>query len=111
VQGALQAIPDLEMTPLSLEGSLSSVGAFFGLAAGALWMQQRGGFQVTGLAWQRLARYILGVIVIFALWRGLGLLQPDGETLVAYSIRYVRYAMTGFWITGLAPLAFKRLKI
>ena len=110
-QTALLAIPDLELVPLSLEGALTSVGSFFGLAFGAIWIQRHGGFTANKPIWQRLLRYAVGVVVIVALWRGLGLLQPEGETLVAYSVRYVRYALTGFWITGLAPQAFKLLKI
>lgn len=110
-QTALQAIPDLELAPMSLEGTLSSVGAFFGLAVGGLWIQRQGGFKVEGSIWQRIARYVVGVIVILALWRGLGLLQPETQDLIAYKIRYLRYAVTGFWITGLAPVVFRKLKI
>jgi hypothetical protein len=36
---------------------------------------------------------------------------PDGENLLAYSLRYLRYALIGFWIAGLAPLVFFKLKL
>ena len=45
------------------------------------------------------------------LWAGLGAVFPDGENLLAYSLRYLRYALIGFWIAGLAPLVFFKLKL
>jgi membrane-associated phospholipid phosphatase len=109
---ALQAVPDLELAPLSLESTLSSVGAFFGIAFGALWTEYRcGGYKADGSMRNKILRYLVGVVIIFALWRGLGVLQPDGENWISYTIRYLRYAITGFWITGLAPAVFKRLHV
>jgi hypothetical protein len=45
----------------------------------------------------------MGIIV---LWFGLGLIFPDGETVVALILRYIRYSLVGFWVTAGAPWLF-----
>ncbi|HNT23994.1 MAG TPA: phosphatase PAP2 family protein [Anaerolineales bacterium] len=108
---ALAAFPDEPIAPLSMSGVISQAGAFFGLAAGAIYLRPRGGFNTQG-TWQQYAgRYIIGVIGVLALWRGLALIFPGGETLLAFIFRYLRYALVGAWITALAPLLFWRLKL
>jgi hypothetical protein len=61
---------------------------------------------------KRLSRYLIGVVGVLILWRGLGLvfdlLAPD-ETLPAHLLRYLRYSLVGLWISALAPLLFIRL--
>ena len=42
---AAKAYPDEPITPSSLAGLISNAGAFFGLAAGALWLEYKGGFR------------------------------------------------------------------
>jgi hypothetical protein len=55
------------------------------------------------------ARYLLGVVGVVIFWYVLGRLLPRGETLLAYSLRYLRYALVGLWVSGLAPALFIRL--
>jgi hypothetical protein len=40
-------------------------------------------------------------------WPGPGF--PAGEYVLAHALRYLRYFLVGFWVTGLAPLVFIRL--
>jgi hypothetical protein len=60
------------------------------------------------------ARYVIGAVVVFILWRGLGslfdLIALD-ESLLGYMLRYIRFAIVGFWISALGPLTFLRLKL
>jgi hypothetical protein len=99
------------INPLSYHNFLSSSGAFFGLATGWIWISKSGGFS-TNDSWLKLAlRYILGLIGVLILYLGLGSLLPDAETFISYSIRYVRYALIGFWISGFAPWLFVKLKL
>jgi membrane-associated phospholipid phosphatase len=93
----------------SLSGLITSAGAFFGLAAGAIGLRALGGFDVSGSWWVRLVRYPIGLVGVLVLWYGLGLVFPRGEHVSAYALRYVRYFLVGFWVTGLAPLAFVSL--
>lgn len=97
--------------PLSLTGLVSNAGAFFGLAAGAIGLQARGGFQPRGTTAQLALRYVIGLVGVLLLWRGLGLLLPGDESLSGYFFRYLRYILIGLWVTGLAPFLFIRLRL
>ena len=112
VENAAAAFPaEQPINPLSLEGLWTVVGVFFGLGVGVIWINTRGGFCTQGAWWQRVLRYPLGIAGVLILWAGLGALFPDGEDFLAYSLRYLRYALVGFWVAGLAPWVFLRLKL
>jgi membrane-associated phospholipid phosphatase len=100
-------VPD----PVSIEGTFTSAGSFFGLAAGAAWIASRGGFQAAGPLEKRALRYVIGLIGIMMLWFGLGQVFPDGETIVALILRYIRYFLVGFWVTAGAPWLFFHFKL
>lgn len=95
--------------PLTAAGAIRPAGALFGFAAGAAWLAQRGGFQAGGPLWQRIARYMLGLIGVLLIAEGLGHLLPRGETAVANVLLYLRYALIGGWIAAGAPALFVRL--
>jgi len=97
--------------PMAMSGLITNAGALFGLAAGSLWINRHGGFSPRGLAWKRLVRFILGVIGVAVLWFGLGAVFPRGESLLPYILRYIRYALVGLWVTGLAPWLFIQLHL
>ena len=96
------SLPD----PVSVEDTFTTAGSFFGLAAGAAWIASRGGFQTAGPLEKRALRYVVGLMGILLLWFGLGLIFPDGETVVALFLRYIRYSLVGFWVTAGAPWLF-----
>ena len=97
--------------PVSIEGTFTSAGSFFGLAVGAAWIASRGGFQTAGPLEKRALRYVIGLMGIIVLWFGLGQVFPDGETVLALILRYVRYFLVGFWVTGGAPRLFFHFKL
>lgn len=97
--------------PLDPSAVYSSAGTFFGLAAGAAWIRLRGGYQAQGPVWKRALRYILGFIGILILWQGLGSILPDTGDAVSHSLRYLRYALVGAWISGGAPWVFKHFNL
>jgi hypothetical protein len=106
------AVPNGELpNPLDPSGLISNGGAFFGLAAGAILLAGRGGYQPRGTWQQLLARYLIGLVGVLILWRGLDLVFPEGEDLIAAALRYLRYALVGVWVTGLAPLVFIRARL
>ncbi|MEW6404270.1 MAG: phosphatase PAP2 family protein [Chloroflexota bacterium] len=100
-----------ELNPVSLSGLLTSSGAFFGLAAGAAWINSIGGYQAHGPIWQRALRYIIGLVGVVILWMGLGAVFPRQEEFVSYSLRFFRYALVGFWVAAGAPWLFFRFKL
>ena len=96
---------------LSLEGVFSSAGIIFGMLAGLAWLAHRGGFQTKGVWWKLVLRFLLGIAGVFAIRYGLKFIFPEGETVLAYSLRYLRYVMIGLWVAAGAPWAFIRLKL
>jgi hypothetical protein len=106
IENAQAAFPDEVINPLSLDNLLTSTGALFGFAAGIVWVEARGGMDVSGIWWRRALRFVIGVAGVIVLWAGLGAIFPEGETLLPYALRYFRYALVGFWISALAPAIF-----
>lgn len=97
--------------PLSLNNSVTSAGATFGLLAGLAWITSQGGFSARGPFKLRATRFVIGVIGLLILWYGLGKIFPDDDTLIAYILRYLRYTLVGCWISAGAPLVFLKLHL
>jgi membrane-associated phospholipid phosphatase len=106
-----------EPDPLNANSTFTSAGSLFGLAAGAAWIMSRGGYQVSGgdLArdpvGKRAIRYVIGLIGVFILYLGLGMIFPRGDGFIFYLLRYIRYALIGLWVAGGAPWVFVRFKL
>jgi len=109
IENARRAGP--EPDPVSMRGIITTAGSFFGLSFGIVWMAARGGFHADGPLVTRALRYVIGLIGVAILYAGLGLLFPRGEALIPYVLRYIRYAMVGFWVTGGAPWLFFHFKL
>jgi len=106
------AYPDEpSITPLSFHNFLSGAGAFFGLASGWIWISRLGGFSTQDEWWKLVVRYFVGLVGILILYIGLGMLFDDSEALISYTLRYIRYALIGFWMSGFAPWLFVKLKL
>ena len=68
-------------------------------------------FAVEGSWGQRIARYLLGIIIVFAIYYGLIVIFPkEGESLYI-PLRFVRYSLLGLWISVGAPWLFSRTKL
>jgi membrane-associated phospholipid phosphatase len=97
--------------PVSMERVLTFAATLFGLAVGAAWIQKLGGFQASGPIEKRALRYLVGLMGVFIFWYGLGAVFPHGEALLPYIMRFIRYALLGFWISGGAPWLFFRFNL
>lgn len=97
--------------PLDFSDIVSYSGTILGWVGGAMYLHRRGGFQGRGNLLQRLARYLIGLAGVVAIFYGLSALFPGGDTWVAYLLRYVHYALVGLWISALAPILFIRLRL
>jgi len=98
-------------SPVSMEAPVTSAGTIFGVALGLAWITSKGGYQASGPAAKRALRFIVGLIGVLILWRGLALVFPDGEELIPMVFRYFRYTLVGFWIIAGAPWLFFRIKL
>jgi hypothetical protein len=48
---------------------------------------------------------------VLILYLGLNQVLTESETFISYAARYIQYAAIGFWISGLAPWVFIKLRI
>ncbi len=97
--------------PLSLDGAVATSGTILGIAAGGVLLFRWGKFDAGGLWSRRLGRYVLGLIGMAVLFYGLRTIFPSGESLLANTLRYLRYATAGFWGAYLAPRLFVLVKL
>ena len=93
----------------STTGMFGVAGSFFGLVTGAILIFYRSGFDARGSWRKRVLRFVLGMIGATVLWLGLRIVFPHDASLVSQVLRYVRYAVTGFWIAYAAPWVFIKL--
>jgi membrane-associated phospholipid phosphatase len=97
--------------PFALSGLVTSSATLFGLLAGVVWIAPRGGYQIAAEIKKRILQYLVGMVGIGLLYAGLKVIFPSGDDLVAYFFRFLRYTWVGFWVTGLAPFVFIKLKL
>jgi hypothetical protein len=100
-------IPD----PVSMESPITSAATLFGLAVGIAWLAPRGGYQAEGPIGKRALRFVVGLIGVLILWRGLDLVFPSNTDLISYILRYIRYMLVGLWVSAGAPWLFFRFKL
>ena len=105
VQNSMKAIgvpPD----PLNMEGAITNAGIWAGLGLGVLWMIKSHGYQTKGTWIQYISRIVIGISGTLLLWRGLGMIFPDGTDLIAFGLRWFRYTLVGLWVSTVAPWIF-----
>ncbi len=95
----------------AMAGTVGVAGTFLGLAAGAILIFQRGGFDARGTWSKRALRFALGMIAVVILWLGLRTLFPRDASLMSQVLRYLRCALTGFWVAYGAPRVFIKLRL
>ena len=100
-----------ELNPVNLANSITPAGTFFGLALGLMWINSLGGFKASGPIWMRALRFIIGLIGVLIFWMWLGEIFPRNDDLISYALRFFRYTLVGWWISGGAPWIFARLNL
>jgi membrane-associated phospholipid phosphatase len=109
--GASIGIPVLLILviPSGNDGLLTAVGALMGVATGVVLERRWVRFCSDGLWWKQVIRYLLGVVILFAVWFGLRIAFHQLEPADLY--RVIRYALVGVWGGLGAPWLFVRLKL
>lgn len=95
--------------PLALDVPVAAAGTWLGFGAGAVWLSQHQPYRPRGGLWRRVAQYVMGLTIALVIWGGLDYLWPEDTTFIAYSLRYLRYALLGGWIAAGAPWIFQRM--
>jgi membrane-associated phospholipid phosphatase len=98
----------------NIEHYITLGGFLFGAVAGIVLIGKYAPFKIDGSALQKVGRYAVGMIGLFALYLGLdllfALLAPDAS-LAGYILRYIRYACVSFWGMFGAPWVFLKFKL
>jgi len=83
-------------------------GATFGLLAGRALQLQGARWQVVGTSRQKSVRFIVGLIGVLLIWRGLAVVFPKGDDVVALGLRFLRYSLLSIWVVWGVPAIFLR---
>ncbi|MEJ2759437.1 MAG: phosphatase PAP2 family protein [Anaerolineales bacterium] len=106
---ALIAFPGEKIAPLNPNNLITSMATLFGFSVGYFWIETLGGFNTSSESWwKRALRFVIGLIGVVIFWMGLGAVFPDDPKLLGWGLRFLRYSLVGFWLTGLAPFLFLR---
>lgn len=97
--------------PIDANSPFTSAGIIFGMAAGAAWIESLGGYSAAGPTQKRAIRYVVGLIGVAILYAGLGAIFPRGDGFIFYLLRYIRYALVGWWVSGGGPWVFMRFNL
>jgi membrane-associated phospholipid phosphatase len=101
-----------EVDPLNPEGVITSAGTLFGLIAGLAWIEKGyNGYNPAGTVGQKILRLTIGLAGVGIFWYGLGKVFPRDPGVLAYALRYLRYALVGSWVTGIAPILFIKMRL
>ena len=89
----------------------SSMAVLMGMGAGVALTGRMVPFRADGPLWQRVVRFLVGVVGLLVLYVGLTLVFPaEGESLY-FVMRVVRYALVGLWAGLGAPWVFRKLRL
>ena len=97
------------VTPAGNHGLLTALGALMGVATGVVLERHWVRFCCDGPWWQRVIRYLVGIVILFGIWLGLRFAFYQLEPAGLY--RVVRYALVGIWGGLGAPWLFVHLKL
>lgn len=101
-------------TAFSIADVVTAAGVLLGMVVGLLFCDSLHLTSAPGTLLRRLGQYVLGVVGVLLVWQGLDVAFSQlavEESGMGYVLRYIRYALVGFWIFGLAPLLFVRLRL
>ncbi len=100
------------IAPLKVDGLFTVAGTWWGMATGYAWFTRRFGHFNAGGAWEKRGlRFSLGLVVLVVLYAGLSALLPRSSDALGYTLRFIRYAVLGGWVSAGAPWLFLRLKL
>jgi len=110
---AVLTSPTAEIAPRNPENLVTNAGLIFGagLALALIAHQPQARFNAGGDWRKRGARFIIGVIGLLLVWRGLAVVFPTEPVWLALSLRFVRYALAVGWMFYLGPGVFLKLRL
>lgn len=112
VDNGTAATPGGTPDPYNPSTPFTLAGVWMGLGCGAAWQWRKVGPPVTGGPWKkRVLRYLVGLVGVAMIYFGLSAIFPRSLDIVGLSLRFLRYAVMGLWVSALAPAVFRRLRL
>ena len=87
------------------------LGMLVGIGAGAMLKVRYVSFSVSGTRWRSLARYSIGITILFTLFTALRSIYPAQQATGYFIIGFLHSAVNGLWISLGAPWLFRFMKI
>ena len=97
--------------PLSSEAIFKRAGAMWGLLVGLCVASRVARFEVPPTLPRKAACFLVGLVVMAAIYMGLKLVFPSGEGKLPLVLGGVRYALVSLWVVWGAPWLFIKLKL
>ena len=91
--------------------TVSAMGVLAGIGVGLPWAWRFVPFSASGPWWQRGARFIIGAVVLLAVYEGLRAVFPGETSPFYFPFRYLRYGLLGLWSALGAPWLFLKLRL
>ncbi len=114
-QNAASAAPpgsgEAAIDPRAPEAPVTSAGLIFGLGAALAFAARYAHFDARGPLAKRIARFVVGLLGVLIVWRGLALVFPTEPLLLGMALRYLRYALTIFWAIAFPPWVFLKTRL
>jgi len=104
-------VPLLLLLLIPTPDSAVSLGALMGASVGLALAQRWARFSADGAWWQRVVRFLVGVLGVAALYVGLKAMFPSEGEALYFGLRTVRYSLVGLWGAFVAPWLFLRLRL
>ncbi len=101
--------------PVNIDSAVTSSALLLGMLFGAVLMKSRGRYSATGTLNQKLLRLLPGFTGLLILYIGLKvgfqtIIRTDNIYLLFF-LRYIRYALVGFWVSAGAPWVFAKITL
>ncbi|CUS04739.2 putative Phosphoesterase, PA-phosphatase related [Candidatus Promineifilum breve] len=93
------------------ESVTATVAGLLAFGIGMLLESSRIRFRTDGPLWQRVARYVVGIVVALGIWGGLRAIFPAEPLWLALPLRFLRYFLLLLWVTYFGPWVFVRLRL
>lgn len=101
-----------ELIPLDPSNVFTTAGTFLGMTGGVTWLYHHYGLMNVAGSWKtKTLRYLVGLVVLFAIWYGLGSIFPRTHDFLGYILRFLRYTLVGLWVSLFAPILFRKLNL
>ncbi len=105
------AVPLMLLLVHPTADTASSMAVLMGMGVGIALSRRVAPFSAAGPLWQRAVRFLVGAVVLLALYFGLKLAFPGQGEPLYFVLRVARYALVGLWAGLGAPWLFRRLRL